>query len=52
MLRTGKAIIRHLQKLSWPSREKLPEEDEPNDFAVLVVSWFARAQMYACDAEL
>lgn len=40
--RTGKAIIRHLQKLSWPSREKLPEKDEPNDFAVLVASPHAR----------
>lgn len=40
--RTGKAIIRHLQMLSWPSREKLPEKDEPNDFAVLVASPDAR----------
>lgn len=40
--RTGKAIIRHLQTLSWPSREKLPEKDEPNDFVVLVASPDAR----------
>lgn len=40
--RTGKAIIRHLQMLSWPSRETLPEKDEPNDFAVLVASPDAR----------
>lgn len=36
-LRTGRAIVRHLQNLSWPSRDRLPQKDEPNDFVVLVV---------------
>jgi len=40
--RTGKAIIRQLQNLSWPSREKLPVKDEPNDFVFLVAPSDAR----------
>lgn len=40
--RTGKAIIRQLQNLSWPSRERLPVKDEPNDFVFLVAPSDAR----------
>eukprot|EP00437_Effrenium_voratum_P013978 CAMPEP_0181454092 /NCGR_PEP_ID=MMETSP1110-20121109/30059_1 /TAXON_ID=174948 /ORGANISM="Symbiodinium sp., Strain CCMP421" /LENGTH=635 /DNA_ID=CAMNT_0023578425 /DNA_START=62 /DNA_END=1969 /DNA_ORIENTATION=+ len=36
--RTGKAIVRHVQNFSKPSRERLPQNDEPNDFSVMVAA--------------
>lgn len=39
LLRTGKAIVKHLQNLSKPSTNHLPHEVEPNNFVISVASW-------------